>query len=171
MEWTDGMGGWWWRRDETAPNGRRLYVFDTPWPAEVKQQLSQGDDRLSMPAGELAATMVAKTMVEDVDSATAVIVVTDCAPVEGAVNAMVSPSPQLMELLRATYATRASTQLMAVHVKREFNEVADELSKGGVEGVIRQAAQEGYESRRWPIRRNHPVWDALARAALLPQHA
>ena len=167
----DGMGGWWWHRDRTAPGGKVLYVFATPWPAAVKQQLSQGDDRLSMPAGELAATMVAKTMVEDVSGASAVIVVTDCAPVEGAVNAMVSPSPQLHELLRATYATRPATQLMSVHVKREFNEVADELSKGGVEGVLKQAADEGYTSRRWPIRRDHPVWRALERAALLPQHA
>jgi len=165
----DGFGGWMWQRDSEARRGWRLLTFDAPWPAEVRQQLMVGDDRLSMPAGELAASLVAKTMAEDVLKPAAVIVVTDCAPVAGAVNAMVSPSPQLHELLRATYATSHMTQLLAVHVKREHNQEADDLSKGQGAVVRARATSEGYDCRRWPVWPNHPVWEALRRAARLPQ--
>ena len=166
----DGCGGWMWVPDQLSPRGWRLVSFDLSWPNEVRTWLSVDVNRLSMPAGELAAVLIAKTMAEAVARARWVIVVTDCAPVEGAVNAMVSPSPQLHELLVATYATKPSTQLLAVHVKREFNEVADELSKGAGEAVRERARQQGFTCERWRVSPQHPVWHALDRAAALPQH-
>ena len=81
----------------------------------IQQQVKGGG--LLATAGELFAAIVGKAMAEDVLRAKAVIMVTDCQPVRGAINAQSSPSPQMHELVRATYATKPSTQALCVHVK------------------------------------------------------
>ena len=162
----DGCGGWCWQR---LPSQRwKLWTFEVQWPEWVRQALLS--DQLSMPSGELFGSLLGKAMAEDVLRAKAVILVTDCQPVRGAVNAQSSPSPQMHELVRATYATKPSTQALCVHVKREENQAADDLSKGLGAKVRQEAAAAGFEVGVWlGAEAQRGAWEALRRAADLPQ--
>ena len=161
-----GCGGWGWQKES---RGWTLWAFSTPWPPWVVEALRVGDDRLSMPAGELVGVMFAKCMAETAMAATAVIVVSDCQPVVGAVNSHASPSPQLHELLRSLFASRPSTQCLAVHVKREYNQLADDLSNLQFHTVEALAARCEAPLRRWLVPERHTVWTDLATALAMPQ--
>ena len=162
----DGCGGW---LVQKLPIGQwRLWTFEAPWPKDVRAALLA--DRISMPAGELVGAVLGKMMAEEVAKASAVILVTDCMPVEGAINAQSSPSPQLHEVVRALYATRKPTQALAVHVKREENQLADDLSKQLGESVRQRARRAGLEVAEWQSAdRIREVWRVVRRAERLPQ--
>ena len=145
-----------------------MWTFDYEWPGWARRRLQANE--LSMPAGELFAAVVGKVMAEDVMGASALLAVTDCMPVSGAVNAQTSPSPQLHELVKALYRTKKTTQVMAVHVRREHNQIADDLSKRMGEEVRSRAAAAGFRVERWHNEeRMARLWAVLCRAATLEQ--
>ena len=163
-----GAGGWAWMPAPHQPGGAALATFEAQWPSEVAEALRTEVSTLSMPAGEMFGVLLAVAMARDA-GARAIIVVTDCAPVEGAVNANGSPSPQLHHLVRGVQHVANGAQVLAVHVKREHNQVADDLSKGLGPRVRAAARAEGFGTTQWYVPEH--CWRWLQEAASMPLSA
>ena len=163
-----GAGGWAWMPDPQQSGGAALTTFEARWPPEIVEALRTEVSTMSMPAGEMFGVLLAVAMARDA-GARAIIVVTDCAPVAGAVNASGSPSPQLHHLVRGVQRVANGAQVLAVHVKREHNQVADDLSKGLGPKVRAAAKAEGFGTAEWHVPEH--CWRWLREAAGMPLSA
>ena len=161
-------GGWAWMPAPQQSGGAALTTFEARWPPEIVEALRTEVSTMSMPAGEMFGVLLAVAMARDA-GARAIIVVTDCAPVAGAVNASGSPSPQLHHLVRGVQRVANGAQVLAVHVKREHNQVADDLSKGLGPKVRAAAKAEGFGTAEWHVPEH--CWRWLREAAGMPLSA
>jgi hypothetical protein len=109
-------------------------------------------DVLSMPAGEgFGAVVAADAMLTALQGVTHLVVFTDSAATEAAINSANSPSPQMNVLVQWLMERWPLVQFMAVWQKGERNDVADRISRAGLAAVVAEAEAAGLATRRLPV--------------------
>jgi hypothetical protein len=132
-----------WGRDEKA----ELIYLEKLWEEEIKQALQ--NNVISMPGGEaFGAAAMADALLTDLEDATHMVVYTDSAATEAAINSANSPSPQMNAIVKWLFERWPGVQFLGVWQKGIRNDVADRISRGKLSSVIAEAEAGGLATRR-----------------------
>jgi hypothetical protein len=127
-----------------------LLLVEQRWSDDILAALQA--NVLSMPAGEgFGAVVAADAMLTALAGATHMVVFTDSAATEVAINSANSPSPQMNVLVQWLFERWPSVQFMAVWQKGERNDVADRISRLELTAVVAEAEAAGLAVRRLPV--------------------
>jgi hypothetical protein len=127
-----------------------LLLIEQRWSPPTLAALQA--DTLSMPAGEgFGAVVAADALLTALGGVTHLVVFTDSAATESAINSANSPSPQMNVLVQWLMERWPLVQFMAVWQKGERNDVADRISRADLAAVVAEAEAAGLAVRRLPI--------------------
>ena len=144
-----------------------LYV-EQRWSPETLTALQE--NVLSMPAGEgFGAVVAADALLSELPGVTHLVVFTDSAATESAINSGNSASPQMNVLVRWLVARWPSVQFMGVWQQGVRNDVADGISRTRLAAVLAEAEAAGLSVQRLPIPSGAD--SLLSEATLSPQCA
>lgn len=152
----DGVGGFAFWADDPGT----VFILSEPWPPLLKAALAQAATKrtsraadgpavpaLSMPAGEVTASVALATAVAARHHVEATIAITDCAPAAVAFTSLCSRSAQIHSLLG--FARSFCPRWLGVHIPREWNTDADRLSHPSLAAmVIADAVAAGLNVQR-----------------------
>jgi hypothetical protein len=134
---------------ESSASGELLFV-EHRWSSSTLAALQA--NTLSMPAGEgFGAVVAADALLTALGGVTHLVVFTDSAATEAAINSANSPSPQMNVLVQWLMERWPLVQFMAVWQKGERNDVADRISRDRLAAVLAEAEAAGLAVRRLPV--------------------
>ena len=141
-----GHGGFTVVQRSKAQHAEFLYL-EQRWSADVLTAL-QGNE-LSMVGGEAyGAVVLADAVLTELGDATHMVVFTDSAATEVAINTGNSPSPQLNLLVRWLVERWPGVQFLGVWQQGTRNDVADRVSREGLAAVLAEAEGAGLRARQ-----------------------